>query len=69
VFGEVGGVYFNLGLWAVAIYPAWLVLRHFGASKSQVEEGEEVKVGQNVGSHDTSSVEGVQQVNIDAKHV
>lgn len=68
VFGEVGGIYLNLGLWAVSIYPAWLVLRHFGASKTQVEEGGEVKAGQVVGSHDTSSVEEVQQVSIDSKH-
>ncbi|TLS30422.1 hypothetical protein PpBr36_02325 [Pyricularia pennisetigena] len=33
VFGEIGGVYMNFGLWAVSIYPAWLVLRHFGNVK------------------------------------
>ncbi|KAI6593377.1 hypothetical protein MCOR07_006701 [Pyricularia oryzae] len=34
VFGEVGGVYMNFGLWGISIYPAWLVLRHFGNTKS-----------------------------------
>ncbi|KAI6354320.1 hypothetical protein MCOR25_008674 [Pyricularia grisea] len=34
IFGEIGGVYMNFGLWAVSIYPAWLVLRHFGVHKS-----------------------------------
>ncbi|KAI6596971.1 hypothetical protein MCOR06_002274 [Pyricularia oryzae] len=34
IFGEVGGVYMNFGLWAVSIYPAWLVLRHLGVHKS-----------------------------------
>ncbi|KAK3317529.1 major facilitator superfamily domain-containing protein [Cercophora scortea] len=33
IFAEVGGIYMNFGLWAVSIFPAWLVLRHFGASK------------------------------------
>ncbi|KAK0610147.1 major facilitator superfamily domain-containing protein [Bombardia bombarda] len=37
VFAEVGGIYMNFGLWAVAIFPAWLVLRHFGASKLEEE--------------------------------
>lgn len=30
IFAEVGGVYFNFGLWAIAIFPAWLVVRHLG---------------------------------------
>jgi hypothetical protein len=39
VFAEVGGVYMNFGLWAVAILPAWLVIRQFGTSKvEQVED-------------------------------
>jgi len=39
VFGEVGGIYMNFGLWAVSIYPAWLVLRGFGSSRTHVEDG------------------------------
>ncbi|OAF99392.1 uncharacterized protein CC84DRAFT_1232841 [Paraphaeosphaeria sporulosa] len=38
VFAEVGAVYWNFALWGVAIYPAWLVLRHFGGPKEKVEE-------------------------------
>jgi hypothetical protein len=30
IFAQVGGVYLNFGLWAIAILPAWLVIRHFG---------------------------------------
>ncbi|KAJ7512477.1 major facilitator superfamily transporter [Mycena galericulata] len=30
LFAEVGGIYMNFGLWAVAILPAWLLLRQFG---------------------------------------
>jgi len=29
---HVGGVYLNFALWGLAIFPAWLVLRHFGAA-------------------------------------
>lgn len=40
LFAEVGAVYFNFALWAVAIYPAWLVLRHFGsATDKELENG------------------------------
>ncbi|KAL8792050.1 MAG: hypothetical protein Q9195_005391 [Heterodermia aff. obscurata] len=31
IMGSVGAVYINFGLWAVAIGPAWLLVRHFGA--------------------------------------
>ncbi|KUI64318.1 UNC93-like protein 2 [Cytospora mali] len=30
VFAEHGGVYMNFSLWAVAIIPAWMVLKHLG---------------------------------------
>lgn len=30
IIAQVGGVYINFGLWAVAIIPTWLVVRHFG---------------------------------------
>ncbi len=42
VFAEVGGVYMNFGLWGVAILPAWLVLREFGAFKGGDARGDEV---------------------------
>ncbi|TQN71006.1 putative membrane protein [Colletotrichum shisoi] len=32
IFALVGGPYINFGLWFVSIYPAWLVIRHFGTS-------------------------------------
>jgi len=43
IFAEVGGVYINFGLWAAALLPAWLVVRHFGndaiASAAQGDQG------------------------------
>ncbi|KAH7022123.1 major facilitator superfamily domain-containing protein [Ilyonectria destructans] len=39
LFAETGGVYFNFLLWGIAIFPAWLVLRHFGTSKAIGDEG------------------------------
>lgn len=39
VFAEVGAVYWNFALWAVAIWPAWLVLREFGGEqKTAIEQ-------------------------------
>lgn len=38
VFAQYGGVYMNFALWAVSIFPAWLVLRHFGAGEEGVVE-------------------------------
>ncbi|KAF1960412.1 hypothetical protein CC80DRAFT_583069 [Byssothecium circinans] len=35
VFARVGGVYWNFALWGVAVWPAWLVLRHFGEGKGE----------------------------------
>lgn len=32
IFAEVGGVYFNFALWAVSIFPAWQIIKHFGTS-------------------------------------
>ncbi|KAF2703624.1 hypothetical protein K504DRAFT_473871 [Pleomassaria siparia CBS 279.74] len=41
IFAEVGGVYFNFALWAVALWPAWLVIRQFGGEEKVVlREGE-----------------------------
>ncbi|CEF79764.1 hypothetical protein FGSG_11567 [Fusarium graminearum PH-1] len=31
IMARVGGVYFNLALWAVSILPAWTVIKHFGS--------------------------------------
>ncbi|KAF2105628.1 major facilitator superfamily domain-containing protein [Lophiotrema nucula] len=38
LFAEVGGVYFNFALWAVAIFPAWQVLKHFGGDNESIVE-------------------------------
>lgn len=33
IMGAVGAIYINFGLWAVAIAPAWLLIRRFGADQ------------------------------------
>jgi hypothetical protein len=38
IFAEVGAVYWNFAMWAVAIFPAWLVLREFGGEKKTAME-------------------------------
>ena len=38
IFAQVGGVYFNFALWGVAIFPAWLVLKHFGSDNESIVE-------------------------------
>ncbi|KAI1496940.1 major facilitator superfamily transporter [Biscogniauxia marginata] len=49
-FGEVGGVYMNFGIWAISIYPAWLVLRHFGTNdEAQPDSNEEASDDSNQG--------------------
>lgn len=41
IFASVGGVYFNFGLWAVAIIPAWQVVSSIGLSKkTETDESE-----------------------------
>ncbi|UKZ65277.1 uncharacterized protein TrAtP1_006471 [Trichoderma atroviride] len=35
VFAQVGGIYMNFILWAIAILPAWLVVRHIGSKEGQ----------------------------------
>lgn len=40
VMAQVGGIYMNFTLWAVAIVPAWLVIRHFGDKQSPDAEEE-----------------------------
>jgi hypothetical protein len=38
VFAQVGGIYMNFALWAIAIAPAWLVLRNFGSGKEEASQ-------------------------------
>ncbi|KND89156.1 putative membrane protein C6F6.04c [Tolypocladium ophioglossoides CBS 100239] len=40
IIAQVGGVYLNFALWALAVIPAWLVLRHFGAEKDDQSDGD-----------------------------
>ena len=45
IFAEAGAIYMNFSLWAIAILPVWLVIRHFGGEKDQSREAiEEVEV-------------------------
>ena len=32
IFAAVGGVYFNFGLWALALLPGWLVVKEIGVT-------------------------------------
>lgn len=36
VMGEVGGVYMNFAMWAVALVPAWFVVKEIGVSKGKI---------------------------------
>ncbi|CEJ81236.1 Putative Major facilitator superfamily transporter [[Torrubiella] hemipterigena] len=40
IMAQVGGIYLNFSLWAVAIVPAWIVIRHIGSKLpvAQVED-------------------------------
>lgn len=40
IIASVGGVYLNFGLWGISILPAWLLVRHLGASKTEEQEGD-----------------------------
>ncbi|OQO12397.1 hypothetical protein B0A48_03039 [Cryoendolithus antarcticus] len=44
VMGQVGCIYLNFGLWAIAIVPAWLVIKDFGigGDKKLAREGRRV---------------------------
>lgn len=32
IMGSIGSVYLNFGLWAIAIFPAWLVIKEIGVT-------------------------------------
>jgi hypothetical protein len=32
IFADVGGVYLNFGLWALALLPGWLVVKQIGVT-------------------------------------
>ena len=56
LFGEVGGVYFNFLLWALAIGPAWLVIRQFGTDTQQ-HDGHDGELGGVVSGEDVEGAE------------
>ncbi|KAL9947130.1 hypothetical protein ACHAPS_000107 [Verticillium nonalfalfae] len=60
VFGEIGGIYMNFSLWALAIGPAWLVLKHFGngAEKGIHHEAQITQAGDGAVSSETQSEDG-----------
>lgn len=35
--GTVGGIYLNFGLWAIALLPAWLVIKEIGVTKGDLK--------------------------------
>ena len=35
--GTVGDIYLNFGLWALALFPAWLVIKEIGVSKGDLK--------------------------------
>ncbi|KEZ45003.1 hypothetical protein SAPIO_CDS2393 [Scedosporium apiospermum] len=57
IFSEVGGVYLNFGLWGISIFPAWLVIRHFGA-KVVTSEGAPVSLNEKEGVSSDGDVPG-----------
>lgn len=54
VIAEHGGVYMNFALWAVAIAPAWLVVRQFGVGAEDSTEATASAI-----DTDTSDYKGV----------
>ena len=55
IFAEVASVYLNFGLWAVAILPAWLVIRHFDNAKESSFDQNSVSDGRSEVASPTSS--------------
>lgn len=35
--GAVGDIYLNFGLWALALFPAWLVIKEIGVTKGDLK--------------------------------
>lgn len=38
VIGEVGSVYINFGLWAIAVIPAWFVVKEIGVTLGKAKD-------------------------------
>lgn len=43
VFATVGSIYLNFALWAISIFPAWLVVRHFGVDTAPLARQEDLQ--------------------------
>jgi hypothetical protein len=35
--GSVGDIYLNFALWAIALFPAWLVVKEIGVTKGDLK--------------------------------
>lgn len=46
IFGQVGGFYLNFGLWAVALLPAWMVVKDIGGRLGDKKVDREASVDQ-----------------------
>ncbi|KAF4119956.1 Ion channel regulatory protein UNC-93 [Geosmithia morbida] len=58
IIARVGGVYINYGLWAAALFPAWLVIRHIGSSSNVEEESHDGSGSISGGDKQTSTTVG-----------
>lgn len=45
VMGSVGCIYLNFGLWALALAPAWMVIKEIGVSTGDIIDEKPVEVG------------------------
>lgn len=45
---SVGSIYLNFGLWAIALYPAWLVVKQIGVSLGDKKIERETQAAQGV---------------------
>ena len=48
VMARTGSIYLNFGLWAISLYPAWLVISKFGVSLGDKKLAREEAVHESV---------------------
>lgn len=46
IMASVGSIYLNFGLWAIALYPAWLVIKEIGVSLGDKKVEREAQAAQ-----------------------
>jgi len=46
IMASVGSIYLNFGLWAIALYPAWLVIKEIGVSLGDKKVEREAQTAQ-----------------------